>query len=78
MWKKIALLNDLKSNLGLSKEHKRELESLEKKRKTLKTKLNQLKSNQVSKRKQRMEKKRALEDIKMNHPEIAKKLKLQG
>ena len=76
--KKIALLNDLKSNLGLSKEHKKELESLEKKRKTLKTKLNQLKSNQVSKRKQRMEKKRALEDIKMNHPEIAKKLKLQG
>ena len=76
--KKISDLYIIRNKVGLSKEHEKELKSLIDSKISLEKKVKTLQINQASKKKQREQKKRALEDFKNTYPEEAKKLKMHS
>lgn len=76
--KKISDFYIIKNKVGLSKEHESELKSLINSKISLEKKVKTLQVNQASKKKQRNQKKRALEDFKNTNPEEAKKLKMHS
>ena len=76
--KKISDLYIIRNKVGLSKEHEKELKSLIDSKISLEKKVKTLQINQASKKKQREQKKRALEDFKNTYPKEAKKLKMHS
>ena len=76
--KKIADFYIIKSMVGLSNDHERELQSLINSKISLEKKLKLLQVNQASKKRQRIQNKRTLSDLKNTYPEAAKKLKLNS
>ena len=76
--KKISDLYIIRNKVGLSKEYEKELKSLIDSKISLEKKVKTLQINQASKKKQREQKKRALEDFKNTNPEDAKRLKMHS
>ena len=73
--KRIADLHIVRSSVGLSEQHKKELTTLIKKKTDLEKKIKRLKSNQISSQKLRDKRKRALTELEVSHPDAAKRLK---
>ena len=73
--KRISDLTVVKTSVGLSDDHRKELASLMKKKCELEKKVTRLQSLQIAQQKFRDKKKRALSDLEINHPEAAKRLK---
>ena len=73
----ISELTVVKNRVGLSFDHHKQLKRELDKKAELEKKFKRLQSNVTSKQRQRATKRKALEDIKANDPNTAKKLKLE-
>ena len=76
--KRIADLHIVKSSVGLSEIHAKELTSLVQKKADLEKKIKRLKSLQASQQKLRDKKKKLLGELKVSHPEAAERMKTSG
>ena len=76
--KRIADLIIVRSSVGLSDVHKKELNSLLKQKKDLEKKLNRLQNVQKAQQKFRDNRKKVLEELETSNPAAAKRLKGSG
>lgn len=76
--RKIADFHIVQKTVGLSDEHKRELKTLIDLKVNFEKKLRRLYSNQKASKKQRIKKRKAMEELVQSYPEAAKKLKSKG
>ena len=76
--KKIADFHIVQRTVGLSNVHKKELNTLINLKQSLEKKMKRLVINQKAQQKQRVKKRKAMEELVQSNPEAAKKLKSKG